>query len=133
MRHSLSLPANDPLLMRAVHQGRAKGLAEEGMALRYAVLGGNPLPILGGLKPSQHRLCCASHGTPCWAGLVLGFVVSFQTQSWVFSPFQANIGQKEDFEAARKKALALGAKKVTASLPPGARGALSSPCSLPWG
>lgn len=45
-----------------------------------------------------------------------------------FFPFQANIGQKEDFEAARKKALALGAKKVKVSLPAGAQGALSSPC-----
>lgn len=39
------------------------------------------------------------------------------TQSFVFTAFQANIGQKEDFEAARKKALALGAKKVPMSLP----------------
>lgn len=95
------------------------------------------LPILGGLKPSQHRLCRASRDAPCRAELALGFVVSFQTQSCFFHPFQANIGQKEDFEAARKKALALGAKKVTASLPPGAQGALSSsaPCcgAEPWG
>lgn len=53
------------------------------------------------------------------AGLAPGFVVSFQTQSLLSDNFQANIGQKEDFEAARKKAQALGAKKVTASLPPG--------------
>lgn len=43
--------------------------------------------------------------------------------SLVFFPhFQANIGQKEDFEAARKKALALGAKKVTVSFFPGSWG-----------
>lgn len=52
------------------------------------------------------------------------FCASFQTNS--FPLLQANIGQKEDFEAARKKALALGAKKVTASLQPGA---LSPPCT----
>lgn len=39
------------------------------------------------------------------------------TSSLFFTTFQANIGQKEDFEAARKKALALGAKKVRVSLP----------------
>lgn len=78
--------------------------------------GGTPLlPVLGALKPGQHRLCHAVHDAPSRAGLALGFVVSFQTQSGFFSPFQANIGQKEDFEAARKKALALGAKKVTVS------------------
>lgn len=55
------------------------------------------------------------HGAPCQSGLALGFVLSFQTQPCFFAPSQANIGQKEDFEAARKKALALGARKVTAA------------------
>lgn len=54
---------------------------------------------------------------PC-AKLGLHWVLwSGYTQSFVFTAFQANIGQKEDFEAARKKAVALGAKKVTMSLP----------------
>lgn len=62
--------------------------------------------------------CHATHDALCQTGLALGFVVLFHTESFfLFTPFQANIGQKEDFEAARKKALALGAKKVTVSLP----------------
>jgi argininosuccinate synthase len=38
----------------------------------------------------------------------LGFVLLYN-----FSFFQANIGQDEDFEAAREKATKLGAKKVS--------------------
>lgn len=57
---------------------------------------------------------------PCMmpqAGLGLHWVLwsPFKLSPDFFPPFQANIGQKEDFEAARKKALALGAKKVTVS------------------
>jgi len=71
---------------------------------------------------------------PC-AKLGLHWVLwsPFKHSLGFFPHFQANIGQKEDFEAARKKALALGAKKVTASLAPGPQRALSSPCSLLWG
>lgn len=44
----------------------------------------------------------------------------------LFLLFQAKIGQTEDFDAAQKKALALGAKKVP-------RGALRIPQSLSQG
>nr|XP_047909517.1 argininosuccinate synthase [Anser cygnoides] len=47
-------------------------------------------------------------------------LVWLKEQGYDVVAYLANIGQKEDFEAARKKALALGAKKVTASIPPGA-------------
>lgn len=79
-------------------------------------------PVLGGPGPSHHGLHCPLGDVPCQAGLVLAFVLFFHTQSCFFPPFQANIGQKEDFEAARKKALALGAKKVTVSFLPGSWG-----------
>lgn len=58
--------------------------------------GGPPLPsILGGLKPSQHGLCHASHDAPCQAGLVLGFVVSFHIQSWGFFPSRPILGRRK--------------------------------------
>lgn len=112
MWHSLSLPANDPLQMKAGNQDRAKGLGRRGHGPERSILqGGTPL------KPSQHGLCHALHDALCITGLVPGFVVLFHTESWWFPAFQANIGQKEDFEAAQKKALSLGAKKVMMSLP----------------
>lgn len=102
------------------------------------------MPSQGGGKPSScpswvaSSLASTGSAVPCMmprARLGLHWVLwcPFKLSLGCFSPFQANIGQKEDFEAARKKALGLGAKKVTASLPPGAQGALSSPCSPPWG
>lgn len=106
--------------MKAGNQDRAKGLGRRGHGPERSILGGGIplLLILGGLKPSQRGLCHALPDALCLTGLVLGFVVLFHTESWWFPAFQANIGQKEDFEAARKKALALGAKKVMMSLPP---------------
>lgn len=86
-------------------------------------------PWLGG-DPSWMALSLASAASVVLQGMFhaawvrIKFCASFQTNS--FPLLQANIGQKEDFEAARKKALALGAKKVTASLQPGA---LSPPCT----
>lgn len=105
--------------MKAGNQDRAKGLGRRDHGPERSILGGGTplLLILGGLKPSQCGLCHALHDALCLTGLVPGFVVLFHTESWWFPAFQANIGQKEDFEAARKKALALGAKKVMMSLP----------------
>lgn len=103
--------------MRAGNQGRAKGLGRGGMALRYPPEGWNSPPAHPGCPQAQPPwLCHALHDALCQTGLALGFVVWLHTV-FFFTAFQANIGQKEDFEAARKKAVALGAKKVTMSLP----------------
>lgn len=63
-------------------------------------------------------MLCSRLGSHCvlWSPFKLSFEF--------FPLFQANIGQKEDFEAARKKALALGAKKVTVPPPYGCLGRL---------
>lgn len=67
---------------------------------------------------------CTVHWVTSLARLGLCWLLcsSFTLSLVFFPPFQANIGQKEDFEAARKKALALGAKKVTVSFLPGSWG-----------
>jgi argininosuccinate synthase len=61
-------------------------------------------------KHEENRKCVLAYSGGLDTSCILVWLIE---QNYEVIAFLANIGQDEDFEAAREKALKLGAKKVT--------------------